>query len=107
MAVAGFDQVKAALTTGNAAVLIAAADAGADGQAKLARIGRGLPRVVGFASSDLSAALGKDFVVHAALLAGPAATRFLTEATRLQGFRPGLIETRETALQPADEAAKN
>jgi len=97
MAVAGFDQVKAALTKESVAALIAAADAGVDGQSKLARIGRGLPRIVGFTSSDLSAALGKDGVVHAALLAGPAATRFLVEVTRLQGFRPGLIETMETA----------
>ncbi len=96
-AVAGFDQVKAALTKGNVAALLSAADAGADGQAKLARIARGLPRIVGIASADLSAALGKDHVIHAAVLTGAAATRFLTEATRLQGFRPGLIEAIETA----------
>lgn len=91
-AVAGFDQVKAALTKGDVAVLIAAADAGADGKAKLARIARGLPRIVGFPSTSVSAALGKSGVIHAALLKGPAAERALTEAKRLQGFRPGLIE---------------
>ncbi|MDZ7629308.1 MAG: RNA-binding protein [Parvularculaceae bacterium] len=94
-AVAGFDQVKAALEKGRAQVLIAAADAGADGQSKLARIARALPRVVGFSSAALSAALGKDKVVHAALVKGPAAARFLSETTRLQGFRPGLIEIAE------------
>ncbi len=96
-AVTGFDQVKGALAKGNVAALIAAADAGADGQGKLARIARGSPRIVGFSSTVLSAALGKDGVVHAALLKGAAATRFLTEARRLEGFRPGLIEIDATA----------
>lgn len=100
-AVAGFDQVKAALTKGNVAALIAAADAGADGQAKLARIARGLPRIVGFPSTVLSAALGKDGVIHAALIKGAAATRFLTEARRLAGFQPGLIETDATSAEAA------
>lgn len=100
-AIAGFDQVKAALSKGAVAVLIAAADAGADGQGKLARIGRTLPRIVGFPSTVLSGALGKDGVVHAALIRGAAATRFLTEARRLQGFRPGLIETDETVADTA------
>ncbi len=96
-AVTGFDQVKDALDKGKAAILIAAADAGADGQGRLARAGRGLPRVTGFSSAVLSAALGKDGVVHAALLKGAGAQRFLTEAKRLQGFRPGLIDTAEAA----------
>ena len=94
-AVVGFDQVKSALAKGDVAALIAAADAGADGQGKLARIARGLPRIVGFRSAALSAALGKDGVVHAALATGAAATRVLTEAKRLAGFRPGLIVTED------------
>lgn len=100
-AVTGFDQVKGALTKGDVAVLIAAADAGADGQGKLAKIARGMPRMVGIPSTVLSAALGKDGVVHAALIKGAAAARVLTEARRLQGFRPGLIETDETPGEPA------
>jgi len=89
--------VKAALDKGRAAALIAAADAGADGQAKLKRAGRALPRVTGFSSAELSAALGKEGVKHAAILTGAAAARFLTEAARLQGFRPGLLEPAEAA----------
>lgn len=100
-AVAGFDQVKGALTKGNVAVLIAASDAGADGQAKLRRIARGLPRLVGFPSTVLSTALGKPGVIHAALVKGAAATRALTEARRLAGFRPGLFETDETLSDAA------
>lgn len=100
-AVAGFDQVKGALTKGNVAVLIAAANAGADGQGKLRRIARGLPRLVGFPSTVLSTALGKPGVIHAALTKGAAAARLLTEARRLEGFRPGLFEIDET---PADAA---
>lgn len=96
-AVAGFDQVKAVLDKGKVAVLVAASDAGADGQGKLARAGRGLPRVTGFSTAVLSAALGKDRVVHAALLKGAAAARFLAETKRLQGFRPGLVEPAEAA----------
>ncbi len=100
-AVAGFDQVKEALTGGKVAVLIAASEAGADGQAKLKRLGAGAPRVVGFACAKLSAALGKERVIHAALIAGAGATRFLREARRLEGFRPGLVEGwGEPAVEP-------
>ncbi len=100
-AVVGFDQVRGALTKGNVAVLIAAADAGADGQGKLRRIARGLPRLVGFPSPVLSTALGKPGVIHAAIIKGAAAARFLTEARKLEGFRPGLFETDETSAEAA------
>jgi hypothetical protein len=100
-AVAGFDQVKGALAKGTVAVLIAAADAGADGQSKLARIGRGLPRLVGFPSAALSAALGKEGIVHAALLNGAAAARVMTEAKRFQGFRPGVLESETASAKDA------
>ena len=94
-AIIGFDKVRGALSTGDIAALIAAADAGADGQGKLARLARGLPRIVGFPSAVLSAALGKEGVVHAALVQGAAATRVMTETKRLAGFRPGMIVTDE------------
>lgn len=91
-AVAGFDQVKAALDKGEAGVLIAAFDAADDGREKLARRAGKTPVFRGLSSAALSAALGKDGVKHAAIVKGAAATRFLKEAQRLSGFRPGALD---------------
>ncbi len=87
-AVAGFEKVRALLVNGEAAVLIAARDAAADGKAKLRRLGAAVPVVALFTVAELSLALGRENVVHAALSPGKLANRFLTETARLAGFRP-------------------
>ncbi len=88
-AAAGFDQVKDALSRGRAAVLISALDAADDGREKLARLPDRVYQNRAFSSAELSSALGKDGVRHAAIFKGAAADRFVREATRLDGFRAG------------------
>jgi hypothetical protein len=74
------------------AVVIQAADASPEGARKLraAALARGIaPFVVGALTKDeLSLALGRENVVHAALKSGRIAERAIFEAGRLAGFRP-------------------
>ncbi|WGF86537.1 RNA-binding protein [Marinivivus vitaminiproducens] len=92
-AVFGFDRVRAELAAGNGAVLVAASDGSADGRGKLAALGRRCPRVEAFDASQIGAAAGRGATIHAVLRRGRLADRLLTEARRLEGFRPGsLIE---------------
>jgi hypothetical protein len=89
----GFDQVERALRGPNPpAVIVEAAEAAADGQRKLqaaARAGGIAPFVVGtLTSAELSLALGRPNVVHAALKSGRIAERLVFDAGRLNGFRP-------------------
>lgn len=83
----GFDQVKAALKDKSASVLIAASDGAEDGRRKLKALAKELTPVELFSGSELSAALGRDGVVHAALKSGAGTDRFLIAAQRLEGFR--------------------
>jgi len=85
--VAGFEKVRGVLGGENAAVLIAASDGAADGREKLSRLAGGLPLVSLFSVEELSLALGRENVVHAALTSGGLADRFLMETNRLAGFR--------------------
>jgi predicted RNA-binding protein YlxR (DUF448 family) len=85
-AVTGFEKVRNALKTGKAAVLVEASDGSPDGKRKLAGLTGNVPVIGVFAREELSAALGQEDVVHAALKNGPAANRFLREARRFEGF---------------------
>jgi predicted RNA-binding protein YlxR (DUF448 family) len=93
----GFDQVDEALRGSGRdrnppAMIIEASDASPDGTRKLlgAALQRGIfPFVIGaFMSGELSLALGRPNVVHAALKSGRMAERLIFEAGRLEGFRP-------------------
>lgn len=85
--VIGFDQVKASLKDKTMAVLIAATDGAEDGRRKLKAQAKEAVLVEIFEGRELSSALGRDGVVHAALKDGAAATRFLKAVRRLEGFR--------------------
>jgi predicted RNA-binding protein YlxR (DUF448 family) len=93
--VAGFAKVEAAIAHDDIVGLIHAADAGADGVAKLASAlrrrpdGDKLPIITTFTTAQLDLALGRSNVVHAALLAGPANDTFLARFARLGRFRSG------------------
>jgi hypothetical protein len=87
--VAGFVKAKAALASGDAAVLIAAADGAADGRGKLRALAPQLPLVDCLTSAELGAAFGRESAVHAVLLRGRLAASFVEEAARLAGFRGG------------------
>jgi hypothetical protein len=89
----GFDQVEKALRGANPpAVIVEAAEAAPDGRRKLqaAALARGfVPYVIGaLTNEELSLALARPNVVHAALQPGRIAERLIFEAARLQGFRP-------------------
>jgi len=89
----GFDQVEKALRgPGAPAVIIEASDAAADGGRKLQAAARAsgiAPFVIGaLSSAELSLALGRSNVVHAALKSGRIAERLVFDAGRLDGFRP-------------------
>jgi len=86
-AAAGFVKVRALAAAGGAAVLVEAADGGDDARGKLEALAPGVPVVDRLSSAELSAAFGREHVVHAALAPGRLAASFLVEAARLGGFR--------------------
>jgi uncharacterized protein len=91
--VAGFDNVLRALDGKSVpAAVFAAVDAAADGRRKLdaALKARGLTRpVIGnLTRAELSLALGRENVVHAAIGPGALAKRLLLNSKRLEGLRP-------------------
>lgn len=91
--VSGFDNVVRALTDRRKPfTLLEARDGAEDGRRKILAVARAAgiePAVIGlFDSDELSMALGRGNVIHAALFPGPLADRFLLDAERLEGFRP-------------------
>jgi len=101
---AGFAKAHAALAKERVVGLIHAAEAAPDGVRKLSAALRqrtaGVPEnvaVIGtFTSAQLDLALGRSNVIHAALLAGPESTTFLSRAARLERFRTGRTNHAET-----------
>ena len=91
--VAGTAKVEAALARESVVGLIHAAEAGADGAAKLDSAARrrfgdsGLPVIRSLTGEDLDLAFGRTNVIHAALLAGPASTNLLARIRDLDRFR--------------------
>ena len=85
----GFEKVRAEIARGRAAVLVQAADASPHGTAKLDRRVVALRRVTILTRAELSLAVGRENVVHAALARGRLANRFVVDAGRLAGLRGG------------------
>ena len=88
----GFEKIDEALRGANPpAVIVEAAEAGADGRRKIeaAIHAKGLsPFVIGcFSSAELGLALGLENVIHAGLKPGRFAERLVFDAGRLRGFR--------------------
>jgi predicted RNA-binding protein YlxR (DUF448 family) len=84
--VCGFAKVEAALARGEAAALIHASEAAADGKRKLAASSR--PRAIElFSGEQLSLALGRPHVIHAALLSGSVSAAFLSRCDVLARYR--------------------
>jgi hypothetical protein len=91
--VTGFSKVEAAVR--RAAALVTASDAAADGQRKLMQALRrshgeaasAVPVIDCFASDDLALALGRDLVIHAALMKGAASEGVLARWRQLIHFR--------------------
>ena len=62
-----------------------------DGKARAARAGASIPAVRGLGTDELGLASGRSNVIHAALIQGGAARRFLAAAQRLERYRKGSI----------------
>lgn len=89
VAAAGFEKVRSLLVSGKAGVLVVASDGAEDGRRRLGRMAPGVPVVTLHSAAELSAALGREHAVYAAVKKGPLAERFVAEAARLAGFRSG------------------
>ena len=85
-AVCGFEKVRDALRNGRVGLLLAAADGAADGRGKLEALAGELPILAQFTVAELSAALGRENVVHAALAPGRLAERLIVDSARLAGL---------------------
>ncbi len=99
--VMGFEQVQAWLATSKAALLLAAADGAADGRRKLRHLASDVPLIVAGSRDEIGSALGRESLVHAALLPGKLAERVLRDAARLSGFRAD-VAVEEAGLGASD-----
>jgi hypothetical protein len=79
----GYEKVRAGLAAGKVGALIAARDGAEGGRAKVAAAGANVPAIKLFDAAELAAAVGRDHVVHAAVLKGRMADRILAEARRI------------------------
>jgi predicted RNA-binding protein YlxR (DUF448 family) len=92
-AVAGLEKVKAALASGEAALLLQAADGSSRERARL-RPPEGENTLVScLFAHELGVAFARDRVIHAAVLAGGLGDRIRDEALRLSGIRDVTMET--------------
>jgi uncharacterized protein len=83
----GFERTAAALDSGESRVLVEAADGSEDGHRKLrSRRPPGCEIVAEFDSRDLSLALGRANVIHAALAEGSLTEKFLAAARLAEAF---------------------
>jgi predicted RNA-binding protein YlxR (DUF448 family) len=91
LVVNGFAKVESALKNGKAHTLLHATDAGADGVMKLDRLAGhvGVPVLRVLPHGEMGLALGLEHVIHAALLDGPGAARFLAPLRRLEAYGYG------------------
>jgi predicted RNA-binding protein YlxR (DUF448 family) len=104
--VLGFDNVLRALDEKvPPALLIEAAEGAADGRRKLAgsAYARGLKieTIDSLTTEELSLALGRENVIHAALKPGRLAERLIFDAGRLAGFRPASSAGKSAGSTPA------
>lgn len=96
----GFDKLDALVAKGPVSVLLHAREASADGAGKLDRkyiaVSRANHRehriVTLFTVEQMSLAIGRSNVVHAALTKGGATENFLSEAGRVERYRPALVQ---------------
>jgi predicted RNA-binding protein YlxR (DUF448 family) len=110
--VVGFDVVARALAgSGRVAVLIEASDGAPDGRRKLLALAKGMaPAVIDcLTGAELSLALGRENVVHAALKSGRFSERLLADASRLNGLRPARprVDALERTSAVANDDAGN
>jgi predicted RNA-binding protein YlxR (DUF448 family) len=111
LVVAGFAKVEKALGAGKTIALLHASDASRDGCRKLDRRAQALlERATGtygpimcFTSAELSGALGKENVIHAAIADGGAGRKFLWSAARFMNY----MVTSPAAASAADTSEQD
>jgi predicted RNA-binding protein YlxR (DUF448 family) len=108
--VLGFDAVSRALAAARPPdILVEASDGARDGRRKLLALAKGsTPGIVDcLTGMELSLALGRENVVHAAVKSGRFSERILADAGRLGGFRPatGRADALERAAPVANDNA--
>jgi predicted RNA-binding protein YlxR (DUF448 family) len=92
----GHAKVEEALGKSRILALVHASDAAEDGCRKLdakarsARGGAEIPVVRAFSADELGLASGRTNVIHAALIQGGAAQKFLAAASRVESYRKGI-----------------
>jgi predicted RNA-binding protein YlxR (DUF448 family) len=86
-AVAGLEKTRAALVSGEAALLLQAADGSVRERTRLRPPDGENTRFDCLSGRELGLAFGRDRVIHAAVLAGGLADRVRDEALRLSGLR--------------------
>lgn len=94
----GHDQVRADLGAGRVAILIQASDGAATARARMRTVASDLPSVELFTRAELSRALGRADIVHAALHPSRLSSMFLRESVRLAGFR-AIVDSRLPATE--------
>jgi hypothetical protein len=98
LVVTGAEKVDKLLDAGRAVALLHGSDGTAEGRRKIDRkfaaiqqdSGRPAPIVDCLTIEQLSLAMGRSNVVHAALIQGGATTRLLDDAGRLRRYRSGI-----------------
>jgi len=109
----GFAKTEKAIKSRNILNLIHAMDAARDGTERLDRLARAVwgphenakRSINGFLSTDLSTALGKENVNHAAIADGPAGQAFIRSAERYIGYMGTHLTARSMAGTPEQEKA--
>lgn len=81
----GFEQVRALIKTGRAALLLEASDGSSESRRKMMEIAPGVPVIDDFTGFELGQALGRDHVVHVALSADKLTNVLREDCKRLRG----------------------
>ena len=113
--VAGFAKIEALMARKGAVVLIHAGDAAADGVAKLdgkfnaltKDNGARMASIRDLSGAEMSLAMGRPNVIHAAAAEGGATRRLIEEARRLQRYRLGQEASGRVSPQPTDKSQLN
>jgi uncharacterized protein len=84
---AGAEKVRAQIATGRTAALFEAADGSLPERRKFVALAPNVPIVDAFTGAELGASLGRDAVVHVALLPGRLTATLLDDAVRYGGVR--------------------
>lgn len=92
-AICGFEKVRKALISGEAVLLLQAADGSSDQKRKLRPPAGADAHVSCLKASELGLAFGREYVIHAALGASGLAETIRSEARRLAGVRNATMVT--------------